>query len=162
MNASTCVIDLVFECSYSSKVVCLMSSMKDEFISRARGVSDLKAHLVLTTKYRRKVFTGEMINRLDEILKELLKKWDCEVVDFNGESDHVHLLFRYTPQTELPKFINNVKTVTSRYLRKEYSDRINQFYKKDVLWNGSYFIASCGGVTIETLKKYVESQNKPE
>lgn len=139
-----------------------MSTMKDEFISRARGVSDLKAHLVLTTKYRRKVFTGEMINRLDEILKELLKKWDCEVVDFNGESDHVHLLFRYTPQTELPKFINNVKTVTSRYLRKEYSDRINQFYKKDVLWNGSYFIASCGGVTIETLKKYVESQNKPE
>lgn len=140
----------------------LMSSMKEEFISRARGVSDLKAHLVLTTKYRRKVFTGEMINRLDEILKELLKKWDCEVVDFNGESDHVHLLFRYTPQTELPKFINNVKTVTSRYLRKEYSDRINQFYKKDVLWNGSYFIASCGGVTVETLKKYVESQNKPE
>ncbi|BAZ15841.1 ISSoc10, orfA transposase [Calothrix sp. NIES-4071] len=110
-----------------------MSSMKEEFISRARGVSDLKAHLVLTTKYRRKVFTGEMINRLNEILKELLKKWDCEVVDFNGESDHVHLLFRYTPQTELPKFINNVKTVTSRYLRKEYSDRVNQFYKKDVM-----------------------------
>jgi putative transposase len=107
--------------------------MKTDFISRARGVSDLKAHLVLTTKYRRKVFTGEMINRLDEILKELLKKWDCEVVDFNGESDHVHLLLRYTPQTELPKFINNVKTVTSRYLRKEYSDIINQFYKKDVL-----------------------------
>lgn len=136
--------------------------MKSDFISRARGVSDLKAHLVLTTKYRRKVFTGEMINRLHEILKELLKKWDCEVVDFNGESDHVHLLFRYTPQTELPKFINNVKTVTSRYLRKEYSDRINQFYKKDVLWNGSYFIASSGGVTLETLKKYVESQNKLE
>ncbi|BDA69373.1 hypothetical protein CAL7716_035390 [Calothrix sp. PCC 7716] len=62
----------------------------------------------------------------------------------------------------MPKFINNVKTVTSRYLGKEYSDRINQFYKKDVLWNGSYFIASCGGVTVETLKKYVESQNKPE
>jgi putative transposase len=139
-----------------------VSSVKSDFISRARGVSDLKAHLVLTTKSRRKVFTGEMINRLHEILKELLKKWDCEVVDFNGEADHVHLLFRYTPQTELPKFINNVKTVTSRYLRKEYSDRINEFYKKDVLWNGSYFIASCGGVTIETLKKYVESQNKPE
>lgn len=136
--------------------------MKSDFISRARGVSDLKAHLVLTTKYRRKVFTGEMINRLHEILKELLKKWDCEVVDFNGESDHIHLIFRYTPQTELPKFINNIKTVTSRYLRKEFPDRVNQFYSKDVLWNGSYFIASCGGVTVETLKKYVESQNKPE
>ncbi|MHC5721103.1 MAG: IS200/IS605 family transposase, partial [Nostoc sp.] len=78
------------------------------------------------------------------------------------ESDHVHLLFQYTPQTELPKFINNIKTVTSRYLRKEFPDRVNQFYYKDVLWNGSYFIASCGGVTVETLKKYVESQDKPK
>lgn len=156
------MFDLVFKHGYNTKVFVLVSSVKEDFISRARGVSDLKAHLVLTTKYRRKVFTGEMINRLHEILKELLRKWDCEVVDFNGESDHVHLLFRYTPQTELPKFINNVKTVTSRYLRKEFPDRVNQFYRKDVLWNGSYFIASCGGVTVETLKKYVESQNKPE
>lgn len=136
--------------------------MPDSFISRARGISDLKAHLVLTTKYRKKVFTGEMINRLGRILEELLIKWDSEVVDFNGEADHVHLIFRYTPQTSLPKFINNVKTVTSRYLRKEFPDRVNQFCYKDALWNGSYFIASCGGVTVETLKKYVENQSKPE
>lgn len=136
--------------------------MPDTFISRARGVSDLKAHLVLTTKYRKPVFTGQMIDRLKEILNELLSKWDCEVIDFNGEEDHVHLLFRYTPQTELPKFINNLKTVTSRYLRKEFPETVNRFYHKDVLWNGSYFIASCGGVTVETLKKYVESQNKPD
>jgi len=136
--------------------------MNSDYISRARGVSDLKAHLVLTTKYRQRVLTGQMIDRLDEILKDLLLKWDSKVVDFNGESDHVHLLFQYTPQTELPKFINNIKTVTSRYLRKEFPDRVNQFYYKDVLWNGSYFIASCGGITIETLKKYVESQDKPK
>jgi putative transposase len=136
--------------------------MNSDYISRARGVSDLKAHLVLTTKYRKRVLTGQMIDRLSEILKDLLLKWDSKVVDFNGESDHVHLLFQYTPQTELPKFINNIKTVTSRYLRKEFPDRVNQFYYKDVLWNGSYFIASCGGVTVETLKKYVESQDKPK
>lgn len=136
--------------------------MSSDYISRARGVSDLKAHLVLTTKYRKRVLTGQMIDRLDEILKDLLLKWDSRVVDFNGEADHVHLLFQYTPQTDLPKFINNIKTVTSRYLRKEFPDRVNLFYYKDVLWNGSYFIASCGGVTVETLKNYVESQNKPE
>jgi putative transposase len=136
--------------------------MNTDYISRARGVSDLKAHLVLTTKYRKRVLTGQMIDRLDEIFKDLLLKWDSKVVDFNGESDHVHLLFQYTPQTDLPKFINNIKTVTSRYLRKEFPDRVNQFYYKDVLWNGSYFIASCGGVTVETLKKYVESQDKPK
>lgn len=136
--------------------------MPDTFISCGRGISDLKAHLVLTTKYRKPVFTSKMIDRLKEILNELLSKWDCEVVDFNGEEDHVHLVFRYTPQTELPKFINNLKTVTSRYLRKEFPDRVNHFYHKDVLWNGSYFIASCGGITVEILKKYVESQNKPK
>lgn len=136
--------------------------MTSDYISRARGVSDLKAHLVLTTKYRKRVLTGQMIDRLGEILKDLLLKWDSKVVDFNGESDHVHLLFQYTPQTDLPKFINNIKTVTSRYLRKEFPDRVNQFYYKDVLWNGSYFIASCGGVTVENLKKYVESQDKPK
>jgi putative transposase len=74
--------------------------MNREYISRARGVSLLTAHLVLTTKYRKKVFTGEMIDRLGEILDVLLEKWDCEIVEFNGESDHVHLLFRYTPQTD--------------------------------------------------------------
>lgn len=116
---------------------------------------------MLTTKYRRKVFTGEMIERMSQIFKELLVKWDCEVIEFNGESDHVHLLFRYTPQTELPKFINNVKTVSSRYLRKEFSERIDTFYRKEVLWNGAYFIASCGGVTVETLRKYVDSQRSP-
>ena len=139
-----------------------LASTRASYISRARGVLDLRATLVLTTKYRKRVLTGQMIDRLGEILKDLLLKWDSRVVDFNGESDHVHLLFQYTPQTDLPKFINNIKTVTSRYLRKEFPDRVNQFYYKDVLWNGSYFIASCGGVTVEALKKYVESQDKPK
>jgi putative transposase len=137
-----------------------VSTSNNEFISRARGVSDLKAHLVLTTKYRKKVFTGEMVDRLNEIFQDLLLKWDCLLIEFNGESDHVHLLFRYTPQTDLPKFINNIKTVSSRYLRKEFPEQVDTFYRKDVLWNGSYFIASCGGVTVETLKKYVEGQSK--
>lgn len=135
--------------------------MTEKYLSRARGLSDLKAHLVLVAKYRRKVFTDEMLVRLADILKELLSKWDCEVVEFNGETDHIHLLFRYTPQTDLPKFINNLKSVTSRYLRKEFAEHLSQYYWKDVFWSGSYFIASCGGVTVETLKKYVESQSRP-
>jgi putative transposase len=56
--------------------------------------------------------------------------------------------------------INNVKTVSSRLIRKEFSERVEQFYWKDTFWNNSYFIASCGGVTIEVLKKYVENQKK--
>ncbi len=136
--------------------------MKKDFVSSARSVSDLKAHLVLTTKYRRQVFTGAMVKRLSEIFSDLCEKWDCKIIEFNGEDNHVHLLFQYYPQMELPKFINNIKSVTSRRLRKEFAEEINKVYWKQVLWNESYFIASCGGVTISSLKKYIEGQNTPD
>jgi putative transposase len=134
--------------------------MKEEYLSRARGVSDLKAHLVLKTKYRKKIFNKEMLDFLDKILSELLEKWDCKLIEFNGETDHVHILFQYKPQICLSTLINNIKTVTSRRIRKEFSERLEKFYWKDAFWNNSYFIASCGGVTIEVLKKYVENQAK--
>ncbi|CAD5924151.1 Transposase for insertion sequence element IS200 [Planktothrix tepida] len=136
--------------------------MKNDFVSKGRSVSDLKVHLVLTTKYRRRVFTLEMLNRLHEILEELLQKWDCKLIEFNGEDDHVHLLFQYHPDIALSNLVNNLKSVTSRKLRQEFSDYLSSFYWKDVFWNGSYFVASCGGITISTLRQYIENQNQPD
>lgn len=136
--------------------------MTKDFIHRARGVSDLKAHLVLVPKYRRKVFTDPMLTRLEEVFRDLMKKWEGRLIEFNGEVDHVHILIQYNPQTELSKLINNLKTVSSRYLRKEFADEINKVYWKDVLWTSGYFIASCGGVTVEELKQYIENQNRPD
>ena len=81
--------------------------MKDDFVASGRSVSDLKAHLVLTTKYRRQVLTSEMLVRLTEIVSDLCDKWGCKMIEFNGEEDHIHLLFQYYPQMELPKFISN-------------------------------------------------------
>jgi putative transposase len=135
--------------------------MKKGFISKGRSVSNLKAYLVLTTKYRRKVFTDEMLTRLHEIFEDLLEKWECELVEFNGEEDHIHLLFQYHPDLQLSKLVSNLKSVSSRYLRGEFKDRIDGFYSKDVMWNGSYFLASCGGVTISKLREYIENQNRP-
>ena len=132
-----------------------MSTVKQELISSARSVSDLKAHLVLVPKYRRKLFNKAMIIRLEEIIKQLLKKWGCKCIEINGEKDHIHLLFQYTPQVQLSKLVNNIKTVSSRYLKKEFQDRFEKYYWKDALWSGSYYISSCGGVTVEVLKKYV-------
>jgi putative transposase len=135
--------------------------MKNDFVSKGRSVSDLKAHLVLTTKYRRKAFTLLMLKRLEDILVDLLEKWDCKLVEFNGEEDHVHLLFQYHPDLQLSKLVNNVKSVTSRKLRQEYAEHLEKFFWKDVFWNGSYFVASCGGVTISKLKEYIENQASP-
>jgi putative transposase len=136
--------------------------MKDDFVSKGRSVSDLKAHLVLTTKYRRKVFDAAMLSRLHEIFLDLLVKWDCKLVEFNGEENHIHLLFQYHPDLQLSTLVNNLKSVSSRRLRQEFTDRVDTFYHKDVLWNGSYFVASCGGVTVSTLRKYIENQDSPE
>jgi putative transposase len=136
--------------------------MKKDFISRGRSVSDIKIHLVLTTKYRRKVLTAAMIDRLHEVFESLLDKWECKIVEFNGESDHVHLLFQYHPEIQLSKLVNSLKSVSSRKLRQEFLPELEvTYYKKKVVWNSSYFLASCGGVTISTLRKYIENQDKP-
>lgn len=135
---------------------------RKSYRSSSRSISDLKAHLVLTTKYRRKAISGAMLQRLNEIIQDLSAKWGVEVVEVNGEPDHLHLLFGYYPQLQLSKYINNLKTVSSRMLRQEFETELWAIYKdKPVLWNNSYFIASCGGVTVEQLKEYVKSQDNP-
>lgn len=130
--------------------------------STARSVSDLKAHLVLTTKYRRKAITPAMLTRLIELVHHICQKWGCQVVEFNGEGDHVHLLFSYYPQMQLSKFINALKSYTSQVIRKEFAHELRRIYwGKPVFWNSAYFIASCGGVTVEVLKQYVQGQDSP-
>ncbi|MBD0388065.1 MAG: IS200/IS605 family transposase [Nostoc sp. C3-bin3] len=136
--------------------------------SIGRSVSDLKVHLVLVTKYRRKAFTSVMLGRLNVVMQELLEKWDCKLIEFNGvrvasrrEDDHVHLLFQYHPDVELSKLVNNLKSVSSRKLRQEFAEHLESFYWKDVFWSGSYFVASCGGITVSTLRRYIEAQESP-
>ncbi len=124
-----------------------------------RSVYTLTVHIVFVTKYRRKVISPAMLSRCREIFQETCDKWECTLVEFNGEADHVHLLVNFAPQVQLSKLIANLKTVSSRLLRKEYADVLEKIYSKPVLWTGSYFVASCGGVTIEQLKKYVQQQS---
>jgi putative transposase len=102
-----------------------------------------------------------MLTRLSEIFEELCLKWGCEIVEFSGEADHVHLLFSFYPQMQLSKFVNNLKTVSSIYIRKEFPTEVQQFYQQPVFWHSAYFIASCGGVTVDVLKRYVQEQDSP-
>ena len=83
------------------------------------------------------------------------------MIEVNGEKDHIHLLFQYDPQLAIPKFVGNLKSVTSRRLRSEFPE-LGEKFKKSVLWNESYFIASCGGVTVSQLKNYIEKQERPD
>lgn len=128
-----------------------------------RSVYKLNAQVVLVVKYRRGAINAEILTRLEQILKQTLNKWESELLEFNGESDHVHLLIDYKPDIPLSTLIGNLKTVSSRLIRKEYPWLASKyFYNKPYFWTGSYFVASCGGVTVEQLKKYVEQQATPE
>jgi putative transposase len=122
-----------------------------------RCVYSLNIHLVLVTKYRRKVINQEILNRLHEIFTSTCEKWHTKLTDFNGEADHVHLVIDFPPDVEISKLVNNLKTVSSRLIRKEFATVVNQ-YNKPAFWTGAYFVASCGGVTIEQVKRYVENQ----
>ena len=136
--------------------------MSSNYHKGFRSVYKLTAHVVLVTKYRRKAISPEILKRLKEIFANTLVKWESSLVEFNGESDHIHLLIDYKPDIALSKLIANLKTVSSRLIRKEYPDLASKyFYNKSYFWTGAYFVASCGGVTVSQLKKYVENQKPP-
>lgn len=122
----------------------------------------LKYHLVLVTKYRNKCFTNQILDRLEVLCKNLLETWDCSVLEFGGESDHVHLIIELHPNIEPAKLINSLKTVTSRAIRKEFSEHLSKYYWKPVLWSRAYCLLSAGGAPLEVTAKYIANQDRPK
>jgi putative transposase len=129
---------------------------KQELQALHHCVFSLHFHLVLVTKDRRKAITKQMLERLRVIFSETLEKWRCELIEFNGEADHVHLLFQTNPTTQLSKLINNLKTVSSRLIRRDFRRQLSRIYRQPVFWHRSYCLISTGGATIEILRKYIE------
>jgi putative transposase len=125
-------------------------------------VYNLKYHLVLVTKYRKRCFTSEMLDRLNTISKDICEKWEIELLEFGGEADHIHMLLDMHPNIIPSKFINNLKTVTSRLIRKEFSQHLKEYYWKPVLWTRAYCLISAGGAPLSILADYIAKQERPE
>lgn len=121
----------------------------------------LHVHLVFVTKYRKKVFRQRHLKHLKSTFKELCHDFDAELIEFDGEGDHVHLLVNYPPKTSVTKMVNSLKGVSSRLLKKEYPE-ISPYYWKGALWSPSYFAGACGGAPLEIIKKYIEEQASPK
>jgi putative transposase len=131
------------------------------YLKKRHSVSKLVVHLVFTTKYRRKLFTGIMIEQLREAFESACVKLECELMEMDGEQDHVHLLIAYPPKLSVSVMVNNLKSISSRMLRLQNTHLTRQS-KSAALWSRSYFACTTGGATIETLKAYVESQATPD
>lgn len=119
-------------------------------------------HLVLVTKYRRKALTGPMIDRAREILVDLAVAWGGTLLECSGEANHLHALLDLPPKVRPSDVVNNLKTVLSRRLRKEFPALRAAYRGKAVLWSPSYCLISAGGAPIEVLKRYIENQDKPD
>ena len=120
----------------------------------------MHVHLVFVTKYRRKVFTKATLAALEAMLSKVCEDFEAELVSFEGERDHVHLLVNYPPQVSISRLVNSLKGASSRRLRKEIP-QTQQHYWKGVLWSPSYFASSCGGAPLEIIKQYIAGQDSP-
>lgn len=124
-------------------------------------VCHLHVHLVFVTKFRRGIFDDAMLTRCEEIMRDVCVSFGAELREFNGEGDHVHLLVHYPPKIAISKLVNSLKGVSSRYLRAEYTGRINRIGMGSVFWAPSYFAGSCGGAPLAIVREYIENQKQP-
>ena len=134
----------------------------NEELRRGRHcVFALHVHLIFVTKYRRKVFDGNAIDRLKTHFARVCGDFEVRLVEMNGEADHVHLRVEYPPKVSVSALVRSLKGVSSRMLRQERPDT-SQHYWKEMLWSPSYFAASCGGAPLSIIKQYVEDQQRPQ
>ena len=121
----------------------------------------LHAHLVFVTKFRHKVFTSGQLVRMEQIMAQVCQDFGVELVEFNGETEHVHLLINFPPTVTLSKLVNSLKGVSSRLMRKEFPSLARHYWRAQKLWSGSYFAGSVGGAPLSVLEQYIKNQNRP-
>ena len=120
-------------------------------------ITALHVHLVFVTKYRHEVFQNWHYKEMREIFSRVCMKFSAELIEVDGEDDHVHLLVHYPQTVYLPELVNSLQGVSSRLLRTKYP-ALKRDCKGSALWSPSYFAASCGGAPLEIIKQFIEQQ----
>ncbi|WP_342114456.1 IS200/IS605 family transposase [Pseudoduganella sp. OTU4001] len=121
----------------------------------------MHVHLVFVTKYRRNVFNSELLEDLRKVFARVCIDFEAELIEFNGEDDHVHLLVNYPPKVAISRLVNSLKGASSRVIRKKNYPSIRQKLWGGALWSPSYFAGSCGGAPIAVIRQYIEQQQAP-
>ena len=129
---------------------------------KAHCVYGLQYHIVLVTKYRRKIIDPEIADYIKKEIVRLVKNMEGRVSEIEANEDHVHILAELSPKKPLTEQVRVIKTVTARFVRKNFGSKIHSVLWGDSFWSDSYFIASAGGVTIDVLKRYIEKQGNPK
>ena len=128
-----------------------------EFDTNNHSVFILHYHLIMCIKYRNKVINDEISDRLKDIFEYICPKYNIILEEWNHDTDHVHILFRGQPNTEISKFINAYKSASSRLIKKEFT-QIRKSLWKEMFWSQSYCLLTTGGITVDIIKQYIQSQ----
>ena len=140
----------------------LWSVKKETDIRRGRHCVFLKhVHLVFVTRYRRQIFDHDATEKLRTYFSNVCADFEAELVEMDGEPDHVHLLINYPPKLAISSLVNSLKGVSGRLLRRDRPDIAVRYYYKGVLWSPGYFASSCGGAPISVIRQYIEQQQTP-
>ena len=118
----------------------------------------LQYHLVLVTKYRKKIFNNDMETYLTNFVESMMKKNSCNLMEINYDKDHVHILFEAPVTLNLPNFINGLKSTSSRMIRRAFSEHLKPIFKKPVFWSRSYFICTVSEHTTKVVQEYIRNQ----
>ena len=118
----------------------------------------LQYHLVLVTRYRKPVITGELEDALRSYTQQYFKKQGLVILELNAMPDHIHILFEAPPQLTLAGFVNAFKSASSRCMRSVFSEQLKTYYWKPYFWSMSYFIATVSERSTAAVKEYIKHQ----
>ena len=129
------------------------------FDTNNHSVFMLNYHLIMCVKYRNQVINDAVSNRLKEIFEKIAPSYNIALEEWNHDKDHVHVLFRGQPNTEISRFINASKSASSRLVKKEFPE-IRSSLWKEMFWSQSYCLLTTGGVTADVIRRYIQSQGR--
>lgn len=130
-----------------------------KFDSNNHSVFMLQYHLILVTKYRKRVINDTISVRLREIFDYIASNYNISVEEWNHDEDHVHILFRAHPNSELSKFINAYKSASSRLVKKE-NPSLRKHLWKEMFWSRSFCLITTGGVSADVIRRYIQTQGR--
>ena len=134
----------------------------DDYNRGSHSVYKLTYHIIFVTKYRKKVITDEIGDFMKDMTEYLCNHMDCTLISAETDEDHIHMLVSMPPDIAPVKLVNMVKTQLSKEVRAAYTEHVEKYLWKDSFWSASYFCATTGSVSMETVKSYIEGQRTDE
>lgn len=124
-------------------------------------VFSLQAHIVLVTKYMRGAISDRVRDVIVTTANDVAKRYEFQILDIDGDDDHIHLVVDYPPKLSLSKLVMVLKANTTKKIREQRFDEVESVLLDDHFWSPSYLVTSTGGDSLEKVRRYVQDQRKP-